>query len=98
MRNGQLVRLVDRDRPDTTVHVDGEPCTVKSGDTIMTALLTRSTHLGEGEFDQPNRSGFCLMGACQGCWVEIGDGRRARACGHPVEEGMHIRTLPEGGE
>ena len=96
MSNGQLVRLVDRDRPELTVHVNGEPWTVQSGDTVMTVLLTRSMHLGKGEFGQPHRSGFCLMGACQGCWVEIDDGRRTRACGHLVEEGMHIRTVQDG--
>jgi hypothetical protein len=36
------------------------------------------------------RAGFCLMGACQECWVWLGAGRRVRACTTLVSEGMKI--------
>ena len=38
------------------------------------------------------RAGFCLMGACQDCWVWLADGPRVRACTTPVAEGMHVLT------
>ena len=36
------------------------------------------------------RAGFCLMGACQDCWVELADGRRVQACSTTVEPGMAV--------
>ena len=36
------------------------------------------------------RAGFCLMAACQDCWVRLADGRRLRACSTPVEPGMAV--------
>ncbi|TMG91305.1 MAG: (2Fe-2S)-binding protein, partial [Betaproteobacteria bacterium] len=41
---------------------------------------------GEGK-----RAGFCLMGACQECWVAV-DGTRARACSTLVTAGMSVAT------
>ena len=38
------------------------------------------------------RAGFCLMGACQDCWVWLADGARVRACTTPVADGMHVLT------
>jgi NADH dehydrogenase/NADH:ubiquinone oxidoreductase subunit G len=37
-------------------------------------------------------AGFCLMGACQDCWIWDDDGRRLRACTTYAEQGMRIRT------
>jgi peptide/nickel transport system ATP-binding protein len=36
------------------------------------------------------RAGFCLMGACQDCWVTV-EGIRRRACGTLVTPGMQVR-------
>jgi NADH dehydrogenase/NADH:ubiquinone oxidoreductase subunit G len=40
------------------------------------------------------RSGFCLMGACQDCWVWTEDGERLRACTTVVREGLRVTTEP----
>jgi aerobic-type carbon monoxide dehydrogenase small subunit (CoxS/CutS family) len=40
------------------------------------------------------RAGFCLMGACQDCWVWLADGSRLRACTTLLAEGMQVRTEP----
>jgi len=41
------------------------------------------------------RAGFCLMGACQDCWVHLSSGQRVRACSTLAEDGMAlIDTLP----
>ncbi|MNT85194.1 hypothetical protein D3C72_2253250 [compost metagenome] len=58
----------------------------------MVALLSHTRHLRESEFGDGKRAGFCLMGACQDCWVWTADGHRLRACSTTVEEGMHIVT------
>lgn len=36
-------------------------------------------------------AGFCVMGACQECWVTA-DGRAVRACGTLVRAGMRVTT------
>jgi aerobic-type carbon monoxide dehydrogenase small subunit (CoxS/CutS family) len=46
------------------------------------------------DFSAEPRAGFCLMGACQDCWVRLGDGRRVRACSTLLEAGQHISREP----
>lgn len=74
--------------------LDGAPCTAQQGDTVLTAILTQATRLRETEFGVQPRAGFCLMGACQDCWVQTVEGRRFRACGTLLEEGMRLCTRP----
>ena len=69
---------------------DGRPLTAHAGETILVAILTNAAHLRRFEFDASHRAGFCLMGACQDCWVCFEDGGRARACTTPIAEGMRI--------
>jgi aerobic-type carbon monoxide dehydrogenase small subunit (CoxS/CutS family) len=49
------------------------------------------------EFEDGARAGFCLMGACQDCWVSLEDGTRLRACTSFVAEGMRIVTQRDAG-
>lgn len=90
----RFVRLAETDRPPITLTVDGRTVTALAGDTLMVALLTAGGHLRHSEFGDGRRSGFCLMGACQDCWVRTDDGRRLRACSTPAEDGMRIVTEP----
>jgi predicted molibdopterin-dependent oxidoreductase YjgC len=46
------------------------------------------------EFSGEPRAGFCLMGACQDCWVQLEDGTRIRACSTIIKDGMCIQTRP----
>ena len=87
----QMVRLVERDRPLVEFTLDGTPAKAQEGDTILTAVLTVHQHLGESDFGDGPRAGFCLMGACQECWVTV-NGGRTRACGTLVIEGMQVAT------
>lgn len=88
--NAQLVRLAARDRPALAFTLDGEAAMARRGDTILTAILTSRRRLaGAGSTDA--HAGFCLMGACQECWVTA-DGRPVRACGTLVAAGMQIAT------
>ena len=70
--------------------IDGEPARAFSGDLLITAILTHRGNLRRFEFAPTMRAGFCLMGACQDCWVELADGRRVQACSTTVEPGMAV--------
>lgn len=86
-----VVRLLDQDRPALAITVDGAPVAAKRGDTLLTAILAAGLgHLRTSEFGDGPRAGFCLMGACQDCWVRVeGIGTR-RACTTPAEDGMAV--------
>ncbi|EPN85844.1 hypothetical protein A234_04867, partial [Pseudomonas syringae pv. actinidiae ICMP 19101] len=90
--SGRFVRLGERDRPVVSLLVDGAPIEALQGDTLMVALLTRKATLRQSEFDSGRRAGFCLMGACQDCWVWTRSGERLRACSNEVRDGLDIVT------
>ncbi len=83
-------RLAETQRPALAFTLDGQPATGLLGDTLLTAVLTCAEHLRGSDFSAERRAGFCLMGACQDCWVRLGDGRRVRACSTLLEEGLAI--------
>lgn len=88
----KLVRLRDAARPRITLRLDGAPIEAQRGDTLLTALLAAGAgHLRESEFGDGPRAGFCLMGACQDCWVVVEGRGRVRACATMAEDGMEIR-------
>ncbi|HTH10673.1 MAG TPA: (2Fe-2S)-binding protein [Acidovorax sp.] len=88
----RFVRVAEETRARVRILIDGEMAAALAGDTLMVALLSHTRHLRESEFGDGKRAGFCLMGACQDCWVWTADGQRLRACTTVVEEGMHIVT------
>jgi hypothetical protein len=93
---GRLARLGEYERLCVKLWVDGLPITALQGDTLMVALLTQGAVLRQSEFDSGRRAGFCLMGACQDCWVWTRSGERLRACSNEVREGLDIvTTQPE---
>jgi aerobic-type carbon monoxide dehydrogenase small subunit (CoxS/CutS family) len=87
-------RLAEATRPALAFTLDGQPATGLLGDTLLTAMLTCADHLRGSDFSAERRAGFCLMGACQDCWVRLGDGRRVRACSTLLEEGQAISRDP----
>jgi len=78
--------------PEIDVTVDGEAVRVRGEQSILVAILSGRRTLAPALPDTTPRAGFCLMGACQECWVWLGDGARCRACTTPVETGMAIFT------
>jgi len=88
----QLQRLAETDRAQVEITVDGLALTALAGDTVLTAILVRARRLRDNEFDGKPRAGFCLMGACQECWLWRADGRRLRACTTLVEPGLALVT------
>jgi aerobic-type carbon monoxide dehydrogenase small subunit (CoxS/CutS family) len=94
--NQRFVRLAETARGHVRLVIDGLIVESLAGDTLMVAMLNSTRHLRESEFGDGKRAGFCLMGACQDCWVWTADGERLRACTTVVGEGMHIvTTRPE---
>lgn len=87
-------RLTETARPALAFTLDGQPATGLLGDTLLTAVLTCSEHLRGSDFSAERRAGFCLMGACQDCWVRLADGQRVRACSTLLEEGQAISRDP----
>ncbi|MCJ7958432.1 MULTISPECIES: (2Fe-2S)-binding protein [unclassified Pseudomonas] len=87
-------RLAETQRPAVAFTLDGQPATGLLGDTLLTAVLTCAEHLRGSDFSAERRAGFCLMGACQDCWVRLADGRRVRACATLLEEGQAISRDP----
>jgi len=89
---GLFRRVAERDRRRIAFTLDGEAAEAFEGDTLLTAILLIRDHIRIAEFTEAPRAGFCLMGACQDCWVADADGRPLRACTTTVTEGMSIVT------
>ena len=88
----RFVRLDELDRPSVGIVIDGVSMSALEGDTVLVALLTNVRRLRHSEFGGEVRAGFCLMAACQDCWVWTDAGERVRACGTPVRAGLSIVT------
>lgn len=88
----QFGRLASRPRTRVIFEIDGRSVEALEGDTVLTAILTNQCHVRQFEFGPEQRAGFCLIGACQDCWVRFSDGTTARACGMLVRNGMKLIT------
>ncbi|WP_417714420.1 (2Fe-2S)-binding protein [Pseudophaeobacter arcticus] len=94
---GRLHRLTTIQRPSIEFMFDGQPVSGLQGDTILSAILSHRGALREAEFGPEHRAGFCLMGACQDCWVWQEEGRRLRACSTELQAGLRLRSkAPDG--
>ncbi|GLQ77512.1 NAD(FAD)-dependent dehydrogenase [Mesorhizobium huakuii] len=91
---GRIVRLAERDRAGVHFFFDGQIRRALEGDTVLTAMLASGHALRMSEFGPEPRAGFCLMGACQDCWVWQEEGPRLRACSSLITEGMRLSTTP----
>jgi hypothetical protein len=94
--DGQLVRAIPREGGAVDLTVDGVAVEAVAGESVLAAVLRHGRVLRRLEFDGAPRAGFCLMGACQDCWIWVGDDRRVRACTTPVASGMEVSTAPPG--
>jgi predicted molibdopterin-dependent oxidoreductase YjgC len=89
-----LKRLAETGRPAVTFTLDGRACRALAGDTVLTAVLTQADRVRQSEFGGGPRAGFCMMGACQDCWMQLEDGSRVRACSTFIEPGMRLQSTP----
>ena len=88
----RLVRAIIPDGPALRILLDGAEVTAHAGDSVLVAVLAARGALRRHEFSDEERAGFCLMGACQDCWIWLADGQRVRACTTVVAEGLHVLT------
>ena len=91
---GLFVRIKPRSSAVVRFTIDGAAAEAHVGDTLLTAILLNASRLRTFEFGGGSRAGFCLMGACQDCWVRLADGQRLRACTTLIEPGLAIITRP----
>lgn len=89
-----LHRIARKGHTTIAFTLDGEPREGRSGDTLLTAILSQANAVRVSEFAGQPRAGFCQMGACQDCWVTLAGGERLRACTTPLVAGMSIVTRP----
>jgi D-hydroxyproline dehydrogenase subunit gamma len=90
--SARFVRLAETARRPVAIRIDGHTVTALTGDTVLTAVLTARDHVRVSEFGAERRAGFCLMGACQDCWMWTESGERLRACTTTVTAGLSVRT------
>lgn len=94
---GRLVRLAETGRLALRFRFDGVEIEALEGDSVLTAVLLAAPALRQAEFGPEQRAGFCLMGACQDCWLWQADGTRLCACSTPVAPGMQLSSRPPAG-
>ncbi len=90
--HAQFRRLDEKNRQPIKFSIDGHAFHALLGDTVLTALLTNQGAIRRTEFSGQKRAGFCLMGACQDCWIWLESGERLRACSTMLESGMRLVT------
>ena len=90
--NGQFLRLAERASAEIRFTIDGTAATARAGDTVLTAILLNRSSIGASDFTPHDRAGFCLMGACQACWVYDAAGARRCGCSTLIEPGMALFT------
>lgn len=95
--SGRVVRAIVPDGPSVRIRVDGAEVQAFAGESVLVAVLTARGALRRHEFSGEARAGFCLMGACQDCWVWLADRSRVRACTATVADGMHVLTAAPPG-
>ncbi|MFO1148036.1 MAG: (2Fe-2S)-binding protein [Alsobacter sp.] len=93
---GRVVRLAATGRAPVRFVLDGETCEGLAGDTVLTAVLAVAPALRLGDRGDGARAGFCLMGACQDCWMWQENGPRFQACSMPLSAGLRLLTRPPG--
>ena len=94
MSDGRFLRLGATGRSRIELFLDGRAIEAFEGDSLLVALLTNARAVRVSEFGDGARAGFCLMGACQDCWVRLQDGRRVRACSTFLEPGHCVTREP----
>lgn len=91
-QSGRILRLAETSRSQVPFTLDGVDCLALAGDSVLTAVLTAGPVLRWSEFGPEGRAGFCLMGACQDCWIWTEERTRLRGCSTFIAPGMRLLT------
>ena len=96
---GLASRLVDHpvlgrlpEAQSVTIWFEDQPVTARAGEAVIAALLASGVRVlrtmpRSGEA----RGGYCLVGRCPDCLVEVDGQPNVRACVTPVRAGMRVR-------
>lgn len=87
---GQLVAVAMPKGRTLSFTFDGVELQGFEGQSVLAAILQSGHLLRYSEFDGMPRAGFCLMAACQDCWVWTTEGRRLRSCSSTLHQGMNL--------
>lgn len=90
----QFVRAAQREGRALSFHFEDSTIHAVEGDSILAALLGAGALVRRHEFGGEPRGGFCLMGACQDCWIWSDKGGRIRACTTQARDGMILFATP----
>lgn len=91
-QSGRIVRLAETGRKQVPFTLDGVDYSAFAGDSVLTAVLSAGPVLRWSEFGPEGRAGFCLMGACQDCWIWTEEGLRLRSCSTSIAPKMRLLT------
>jgi len=72
-----------------SVWLEDERVEACEGESLLAVILSRRDSL-PGSGPDGARTGFCLMGACQECWLQVEHAGPVRACTTKVSDGMRI--------
>ncbi|MEQ9248746.1 MULTISPECIES: (2Fe-2S)-binding protein [Nitratireductor] len=92
--DAQFVAVGRRKGAAIRFRIDGHAISAHSGESVLSAALQSRHILRRSEFTGEPRAGFCLMSACQDCWMWSAEGKRLRACSTPVTSGLDLYTSP----
>ncbi|MFS2167573.1 2Fe-2S iron-sulfur cluster-binding protein [Variovorax sp. Varisp62] len=76
--------------------LDGAPAPARARAPLLTALRPPSAPQPRHPVRGLPRAGFCMMGACQDCWIATDEGERLRACSTFIAPGMALVTGKNG--
>lgn len=87
-----LFRAFPLTGPECEIFINDRPVRARAGQSVLTVILEHAAHVREHETNGEPRAGFCLMGACQDCWIWTSPHQRGRSCTTPAQPGMRIYT------
>lgn len=93
----QIVRVASPTAGEFQIFVDGASVPAMQGESLIVAILAARRALRRSKAAGEERAGFCLMGACQECWVWLDEGTRVRACTTRAQPSMRIWTAAPPG-
>jgi D-hydroxyproline dehydrogenase subunit gamma len=98
-QRSSIVRIANHRTEPVRIWLDGVAIEASEGQSVLTVILEHKSHVRLHESSGEPRAGFCLMGACQDCWVWLGRDRRGRACTTAVvRDAEYFTTAPPDGE
>ncbi|MFA9396175.1 MAG: (2Fe-2S)-binding protein [Halodesulfovibrio sp.] len=85
--------IFPRNTPLIVIEIEGVPLEVPEGTTVAAAIFgyAKQSDCRTSFVSGEKRSGYCFMGVCHECLVEIDGKPNQQACVITVREGMKVR-------